>query len=112
MRSVFAYVMALVLALSGVVLAEAKGKGPVTGTDIVICSGVGVTVITIGPDGEPVERVDVCPEGHSIFAAAFALPEMPRPALRLIAVEPAVEAVTPVARDELTPSARGPPVSV
>lgn len=110
MTRLFALLLSTLLAFSGVILAGAKGVPVVQGTDIVICSGVNVTTIKIGPDGEPIENVKVCPEGHSIFAATFALPALPTPQPRVIATEAMAEPVARTSRDELSPSARGPPV--
>ncbi|MEC7761469.1 MAG: hypothetical protein VX874_06105 [Pseudomonadota bacterium] len=112
MIRVSAFLLSALIAFSGVVLAGAKGVPVVQGTDIVICAGVNVTTITVGPDGEPIEKVEVCPDGHSIFAAAFALPVMPAPVPRLISGVRSVDPVDRVSRDELTPSARGPPVLI
>ncbi|MAM62802.1 hypothetical protein [Maritimibacter sp. UBA3975] len=112
MHRITSIIMALALVLSGVVLAGAKGVPMPVGTDIVICSGVGVTTITIGPDGEPVENVDVCPEGHSIFAAAFSAPPLPAPELRRVALPAPSARAIPASREEVTPAARGPPLTI
>ncbi|HBZ45353.1 MAG TPA: hypothetical protein DEO85_15160 [Maritimibacter sp.] len=112
MRGLFAYILSFVLAMSGFVLAEAKGASHDIGMEIVICSGVGMTTITIGPDGEPIEATEVCPEGHSIFVATMTAPDLPQPKLLLVdRVEPTVLSLL-VARDEVSPSARGPPVAL
>lgn len=112
MRIVIALSLSLMLALSGAILAGAKGASHDIGMEVVICSGVGMTTITIGPDGEPIETKEVCPDGHSTFGATFALPAPQRPQLRLVAHV----SRTPVAllspRFELVPSARGPPLTV
>lgn len=112
MKRLVAIVLSTLIAFSGVVLAGAKGVPAVHGTDIVICSGVNVTTITIGPDGEPVEKVEVCPEGHTIFGAVFAVPDMPTPLARLVATVAPVEPEGRLSRDALSPSARGPPAAV
>jgi hypothetical protein len=109
MQRIAALTLALALALSGFVLAGAKGVPMPMGSDIVICSGVGVTTITVGPDGEPIETVDVCPDGHSIFAAAFAVPVMPVPVLRLLDAPAPVVRHIHASREDVTPAARGPP---
>lgn len=109
MRGLVACFLSFVLAVSGFVLAEAKGASHDIGTEIVICSGVGMTTVVIGPDGEPIETVDVCPEGHSIFLAIMMAPEVPEPSLTLVSLTPFAALSLPVTRDEVTPSARGPP---
>ncbi|MBV7380791.1 hypothetical protein [Maritimibacter dapengensis] len=112
MRVLLAIAMSLVLALSGAVLAGAKGASHDIGMEIVICSGIGMTTITIGPDGEPIEKSEVCPEGHSLLAATFITPDMPQLEVRLLAVAERVTHDRVAPRHELSPSARGPPVTV
>lgn len=112
MRAMIAFTLSFVLALSGAVLASAKGASHDVGMEIVICSGVGMTTITVGPDGQPVETKEVCPDGYSTLGATFTVPDLPRPTLRLVA-EAMVDAVTlSTPRHDVTPSARGPPVPV
>ena len=101
--------MALTLTLASLVLAGARGASHDIGTEIVICSGVGMTTITIGPDGQPVETTEPCPDGTSVFAVAAALPSAPDPAPRLIARLAPLPVTIPAPRHELSPSARGPP---
>lgn len=109
MKRLVPFLLGALIALSGVILAGAEGREMPQGDVIVICSGVNATTITIGPDGEPVEKVEVCPQGHSIFLAAFSIPDMPVPEARLIATVAQRDPAPRVSRDELTPSARGPP---
>lgn len=109
-RGAIAYLLSLTLTLASFVLADARGASHDIGMEIVICSGVGMTTITVGPDGQPVEQTEPCPDGTSIFTATFVLPEMARPEPRLVAfVEPA-PVVAPASRAELVPSARDPPI--
>lgn len=109
MRFAFAYVLSLLLTLSSFALAEARGASHDLGTDIVICSGVGLKTITIGPDGTPQESIEVCPDGYSILADGLPLPAVSAPELRLVAYVPPARALALVSRTELAPSARGPP---
>ncbi|MBV7408602.1 hypothetical protein [Maritimibacter sp. DP1N21-5] len=111
MRATFAFVLSCLIALSGVILADARGANHDIGAEIVICSGVGMTTITIGPDGELIETKEPCPDGSSVFAAAFVLPDLPRPFERLVASVESPAPILHVARHELTPTARGPPVT-
>ena len=112
MRGFLAHILSLLLALTSFVLADARGANQDVGMEIVICSGVGMTTISIGPDGRPIEKTEVCPDGTSIFTATFALPELVVPEARLIAfLAPAIgSARTP--QREVSPAARGPPVPV
>lgn len=108
-RATLAYLLAFLLAFTGHSLAGARGTNPDNGVAVVICTGVGMTTITLGPDGQPVEETHLCPDATALFAASFDVPAMLRPAPRLIAhLSPPVPAL-PVSRNELVPSARGPP---
>lgn len=109
MRFLTAYILSLLLTLSSFALAEARGAFHDLGTDIVICSGVGLKTITIGPDGTPQETIEVCPDGYSILADGLPLPAVNAPELRLVAHVPPAQLWTFVSRSELAPSARGPP---
>lgn len=110
-RAVFAYVLALALTVTSFSLADARGSSPdLTGAfDLVLCTGTGMTTITMSSDGEPIESVHLCPDGTSIFSADFAIPALNAPEARLVArIVPSRVTYTP-GRSELTPSARGPP---
>ncbi|SPF75203.1 hypothetical protein ALP8811_00188 [Aliiroseovarius pelagivivens] len=113
-RVAFAYVLAFALTITSFALADARGDNPDIGGafEMVLCTGTGMTTITLGPDGEPVESVHLCPDGTSIFAASFALPAMDAPATRLVARTVPSQVTPLVGRDELSPSARGPPALV
>lgn len=108
-RGLTAYIATLAVVLAGFTLAEARGASHDVGMEIVICSGVGMTTITIGPDGAPIEQTEPCPDGTSIFAASFTLPDLPEPAARLIAVVQPAPGMPLTQQEELSPSARGPP---
>ncbi len=111
-RAIFAYVLALVLTVTGFSFAQARGVHPDMGMEMVICTGVGMTTITVGPDGAPIETNHVCPDAAQSFVAAFALPVVLRPEARLVGV--VTPQVTPLvgSHQELSPSARGPPALV
>lgn len=103
--------LALVLTVTGFSLAQARGGNPGAGQglEMVICTGIGMTTVTIGPDGEPIETQYVCPDGGQIFTTAFALPSLDRPEARLIAVLATPDTTSVTQRPALTPAARGPP---
>ncbi len=112
MRALFAYFLTVALMVTGVSFAQARGTAPEFGMEIVICSGVGLTTITIGPDGQPVEKTHICPDATACFIAAASVPVMAVPERRLIARVPLVTATTTRAQHKVSPSARGPPARV
>jgi hypothetical protein len=109
LRNVVAYVAISALMFAGLVFAEARGASHDIGMDMVICSGIGITTITIGDDGQPIEQTEPCPDGTSIFAATFALPSLVEPIPRLLTTVQITPGITLADREELTPTARGPP---
>ncbi|MCK8465343.1 hypothetical protein MUY35_15900 [Aliiroseovarius sp. S1339] len=113
-RALFAYVLALTLTVTSFSLANARGSNPDIGNaiDMVICTGIGMTVLTVGPDGEPIESVHLCPDGAQIFAAAFTVPTVHMPEDRLVMRIVALRAESHIGRTGLTPSARGPPTLI
>ncbi len=99
----------MLLAITGLSFAQARGVSPDVGVEMVICSGISMRTVIIGPDGQPVEKTHICPDGSFIFAADFTLPHLVAPTPRLLA---AIQPVAPLifqSRNELSPSARGPP---
>lgn len=108
-RSYLTIIMALVLGASSVTMAVARGQTRVAG-EVVICSGYGLTTITVDADGNPSGTVHICPD---MALAMFAAQDAPshsieRPLGRvsdLILVEPA----TPASFTRTDVRARGPP---
>lgn len=113
-RGLISYLLALVLTVTGFSLAQARGDNPGAGfgLEMVICTGIGMTTITLGPDGEPVEVQHVCPDGGQIFTTAFALPALDRPEARLIAVLTTPDHASVTQHPALSPAARGPPALI
>ncbi len=112
LRRLSAYLLTALLALTGYTLAEARGQDPVTGALLVICSGTTFTTITLGPDGQPVEKDAPCPDGTALFAATFSLPALVSPAARFQSIAvPARPGELP-GKNRLKPSARDPPAKV
>ena len=66
-----ALALALVLAASSVTMAVARGQTRVAG-EVVICSGYGLTTISVDAAGRPVDSVHICPD---MVLAMFAAPE-------------------------------------
>ncbi len=112
MRTISAFILSLALALTGLSMAVARGQGqPEAAGQIVICTGVGITTITIGPDGAPVKAIHMCPDAMMQMVATFTPP--PAPLARPVRISRIVirSETTRVSRETLTPSARGPPQS-
>jgi len=109
LRGLTAYIAALALTLASFVLADARGAHHDMGYETVICTGMGMVTITLGPDGQPVETAEPCPDGTSIFAASFALPVMPQPDAQVLAELPRPTGAPLFEQHELSPAARGPP---
>ncbi len=112
LRLINALFLSLMLALTSYSMAVARGQSPDIGTDMVICTGVGMVTITIGPDGEPVEATHICPDAMSIFAATMTPHDIPAQptALQWRVMVPDAALTQP--QETLSPSARGPPLDV
>lgn len=111
-RLLNALFLSLTLVLTSYSMAAARGQSPDRGMDMVICTGVGMTTITIGADGKPVETTHICPDAMSIFATTAAQPNVLAPPTVMqwrVTFDHA-----PITRraETLCPSARGPPLDV
>lgn len=113
-RAVFAYLLAFCLSASSLSLAYARGVSPDIGEGIetVICTGAAMVTMVIGQDGEPVESVEICPDGARLFAANFVLPIVAQPERPLLLLLAFSFVPVQAAQSELMPSARGPPVTL
>ncbi len=107
-----AFFLSLTLVLTSFSMAMARGQNPDMGTDMVICTGVGMVTITIGADGEPVETAHICPDAMSIFAATTITHDIPAPLTALQWRVMAPDTVLTQPQETLSPSARGPPLDV
>jgi len=113
MRSLIAISLSLMLALTGLGMTMARGQsGQAHGNEIVICTGVGLTVISIGDDGKPVKTNQVCPDAMMHLLAVIDLPWYPAPQRQHFARLAPPASVVFLTREGLTPSARGPPVAL
>ena len=84
--------MAVVLALTGVTDAMARGHAPVVG-HMVICSADGVTTIAVDADGNPAQGSHPCPDCTLSSGAMLpAAPVAAQPVPRIIAAVPARDA--------------------
>lgn len=77
MRSLLALVMALMLGVTSITLASARGHAPAVG-QIELCTGMGMQMISVDAEGNPVGDPHVCPDGVAALAAPdLALPVLP-----------------------------------
>lgn len=112
LRMIHALFLSLTLVLTSYGMAVARGQNPDIGTGLVICTGVGMTTVTVGPDGEPMTATHICPDAMTIFAASIggqivsAQPTTMQWRIKLPKISAARLA------EALSPSARGPPLGV
>lgn len=111
-RLLNALFLSTVLALTSISFAVARGQSHDLGTDMVICTGTGLIVLTIGPDGEPVEKIQTCPDALSIFTPNLTAPVMAGRVLSGVLQLVPLAVLVGQGRQTLTPSARGPPLAV
>ena len=68
LRPLISLTLALILALSSQSMAVARGASAGTG-QMVICSGVGVTVIYVDSEGQPTAAPHICPDATLLVGA-------------------------------------------
>lgn len=103
---------AVILAATSLTMAVARGQTRIAG-EIVICSGYGITTISVDENGDPVGPVHICPDMVLGMMAALEVPapDLSRPegsVSRLMATETAL----PLTRSAPAPRARDPPMPV
>ncbi len=104
--------LSLTLVLTSYSLAVARGQSPDVGTDMVICTGVGMITMTIGADGEPTETAHICPDAVSLFVATLTKQDMPAQSFAMQWRAPVPKTLNLQRQQVLSPSARGPPLVV
>ena len=103
--------LAVVLGLTSVQMAMARGGGGTAGW-MVICTGSGPVAIAMDADGQPAGPAHVCPDcALGLFAAPPpAETRAPRPGDTAARLAPALaDAAAPARAPGATPLARGPP---
>jgi len=112
LRPHIALALALMLGLTSLSLAMARGQAPAAGT-IEICSGMGLQVIAVDAEGNPVGAPHVCPDAIAAFVSVDA-PEPRLPLRRLADGERLTvpQDVSLAEAERLRATARGPPVFV
>ncbi len=109
-RGISALFLSLVLALTSLSMAVARGQGrQIAGEEIVICTGVGITTITVDANGNPVKTIHMCPDAMMQMAAAFQAPVMPIPCKAKFVRQRPANARHAALQEALSPLARGPP---
>ncbi len=111
-KSLAAIFLSVILAVTSIGFATARGKHPDVGRDMVICTGVGMVVMKIGPDGQPLQENIVCPDAISLFTVAFYTEKPPVRDWTITLLSAPDAAVIWRVHDVLTPAARGPPLDV
>lgn len=103
----FAFVLALLVALTSQELAAARGH---VGQEVVLCTGGGLVTVTLDENGKPTGPAHFCPDGVGNFiATATALPAIDPP---LVRIGQLTQAPNPEGRAQpvhIAYPARGPP---
>ncbi len=111
-RAGFGILFALLLAATSLTMATARGQTRIAG-EIVICTGYGLSTISVDENGNPTGPIHVCPDMvlalMSALDSAQVLPERPETRADLVA-QPLIS--TPASRSLATARARGPPLFI
>lgn len=103
-------VMTVVLAVTGLSAAYARGQADPTGT-MVICRGLTVVTVLVGSDGQPVEMTHLCPDAaQALFVEQGAAPDAIARPLVWRAVDWTVPDLLPGLVILVSAQARAPPV--
>lgn len=110
--AITAWLLALVLALTSVTATVARAQAA-GATEMVICSGLGITTITVDAEGNPTGPMHDCPLCLAAMGAALlpALPVADRPLSRGLRIDRPAD-VAGWVRPAPAPLARGPPATV
>lgn len=113
MRSALHLILALVVALSSVTMAQARHQARASG-EMVICTAIGMITVEVDAQGRPVGPMLPCPDCTPALAALVAGPApVPGPALRLVPLAwAAAEIPAPPMGAPVFRQARAPPVAV
>lgn len=110
LRFLAGLLLALVLGVSSVTMAVARGHASAPGTAMVICTGYGLITVTLDAEGNPTGPVHPCPDCVVAMAALAVAPSLPPvlPLRRGRAARP-LSRPAPAARPRRARRARGPP---
>lgn len=111
-RASLTALLVVVVALTSLTMAVARGQTRVAG-EIVICTGYGMTTITVDENGQPTGPVHLCPDMVLAMMAAIdtPAPDFTRPETVTRRIETPVVTLAG-ALWAPTPRARGPPAPV
>lgn len=109
-RPISAVCLALILSLTSVSMALARGDMAVNGTMILCLGGMQVTV-AIGPDGDPVIEEHICPDCVVGTLALGGTPPQTPPAPAVLTVRAPLHDLSADAEQVQRPQARGPPAA-
>jgi hypothetical protein len=112
LRLINAILLVCTLVVTSVAVSFAHGQRHDQGMDLVICSGAELITITIGPDGQPVKKIQVCPDAVSIFAATSTNMQIPACSIRLLDRLVPLRDKVQSGQLRVIPSARGPPLAI
>lgn len=59
---IFGLLLSVIIALTSVSMSLARGQMRDASGHMVLCTGHGPMVVQLGADGEPIERLGICPE--------------------------------------------------
>lgn len=111
MKRAGTFLLALILALTSLTMAVARGQIRMA-EEVVICTGAGVTTITVDHDGQPLRQIHICPDMVLGLMAALdtPTPDLTRPETRVEVLTARPDAI---AADLAAPRprARGPPIA-
>lgn len=111
LRSLAPVLLAIVMALTGITMAVARGQ-MAGAQSVVICSGYGIVTIQLDQRGEPIDTVHPCPDCTVVLALAPARNHVLTPALALRGTSYQTLQAQSVARiAHGLPHPRGPPAA-
>lgn len=108
LRAISAVLLSLMLSVTSYGFATARAQAPAAHA-MEICTGFSMVTIWVDENGDPVEERHICPDAVGFLAGADAPPTPAAAEPRLIAVLFPRLHVALNTRQELSPSARGPP---
>lgn len=101
--------LALILAVTSVGFAVARGQGAPAGT-VEICTGAGTVMLALDAEGKPAGPVHLCPDA-ALFVADGLPPAGPRPPETRVRPVPPPSAAPQTGRPAPAATARGPPAA-
>ncbi len=112
MRALLSLMLAMMLALTSQSMAVARGASAATG-QMVICTGVGATLVYMDATGAPTSAPHICPDATvgAVLSEAIRPPVQPEHLLRFAYAKQAAT-FPPRAHRQPGPPSRAPPLTV